>query len=166
MRRFKFAKVMVVVAMLFLLGACQGRAMEIGATALDFSINDTDYNAVSLANYKGKVIILNFFATWCPPCRAEIPDFIDMQTEYASKGVVFIGVSTEGVGLLREFAARLGINYPLLSDTSRKAFTRYGPIRGVPTTYIIDKDFKIARVYIGARPRAVVERDIKELLSQ
>ena len=166
MGRFKFIKVMAVVAMLFLLGACQGRAMEIGTEALDFSVNDTDYKMICLADYKGKVIILNFFATWCPPCRAEIPDFIDMETEYGPKGVSFIGVSTEGVGLLREFAARLGINYPLLSDTSRKAFTRYGPIRGVPTTYIIDKDFKIARVYIGARPRSVVERDIKELLGQ
>ncbi|HPM43346.1 MAG TPA: TlpA disulfide reductase family protein [Candidatus Omnitrophota bacterium] len=166
MRTFRFGKVIVIVTMLFFLGACQGRAMEIGATAADFSIGDIDYNKFSLAEYKGKVIILNFFATWCPPCRAEIPDFIDLQTEYAPKGVTFIGVSNEGVGLLRGFGAKMGINYPLLSDTEKKAMTRYGPIRGVPTTYIIGKDFKIARVYIGARSREVIEKDIKDLLSE
>lgn len=166
MKRFKFGKVIAIVAMLFLLGACQGRAMEIGTTARDFSLTDANYSMITLSEYKGKVIVLNFFATWCPPCRAEIPDFIDLQNEYGPRGVAFIGVSNESAGLLNAFASRLGINYPLLSDREKAAITKYGPMRGVPTTFIIGKDFKIARVYMGSRPREVFERDIKQLLSE
>lgn len=164
MRRFKFGKIFVVVAALFLLGACAGRA-ETGGPALDFSLTDTSFNTVKLSDYKGKVVILNFFATWCPPCRGEIPDFIDLQREYGDK-IAFIGVSNESAGILKDFGARLGINYTLLEDKSRQAFSKYGPIRGVPTTFIIGKDFKIRKIYIGARPREIVESDIKELLAQ
>ena len=165
MKRYKLSKIVVVVAMLFLLGACAGRA-ETGSVAGDFSLNDTNMNSVSLAAYKGKVVILNFFATWCPPCRGEIPDFIDMQREYADKGLAIIGISNESAGILKDFAGRMGINYTLLEDRSRSAFTKYGPIRGVPTTFIIGKDFKIRKIYIGARSREVFEADIKELLGQ
>lgn len=166
MRFAKIDKVVLVVMALFFLGACQGRAVEIGKQAPDFSLDDTEFNTLSLADYKGKVIILNFFATWCPPCRAEIPDFIDMQSEYASRGVAFIGVSNERTGTLREFVSRMGINYPVLEDSARQAFTRYGPIRGVPMTFVIGKDMKIYKIYIGARSRETIEQDIKDLLGR
>ena len=164
MKRLKLNKVVTVVLALFLLSACAGRA-ETGKAALDFSLNDINFNKVTLSSLKGKVVILNFFATWCPPCKAEIPDFIDLQNEYGDK-IAFIGISQETAGILRPFVDRFGINYTVLEDPSKKAYTAYGPIRGVPTTFIIGKDFVIRKMYIGARPREVFEADIKELLAQ
>jgi len=164
MKKRKINKVVMAAMALFLLSACAGRA-ETGKAALDFSLNDISFNKVNLSSFKGKVVILNFFATWCPPCKAEIPDFIDLQNEYGDQ-IAFIGVSQEGAGILRPFVDRLGINYTVLEDPSKKAYTAYGPIRGVPTTFIIGKDFVIRKIYIGARPRETFERDIKELLAQ
>lgn len=166
MRYSRFSKVATIVAVLFLLGACQGRAVEVGKEAPSFSLNDTDFKKVNLSDYKGRIVVLNFFATWCPPCRGEIPDFIDVQKEYASQGVVFIGISNEGTGTLKSFVARMGINYPVLGDSSQQAFTRYGPIRGVPMTFIVGKDMKIYKIYIGAISRDMLEDDIKELLGR
>ena len=165
MGRYKLGKVVAVVTMLFLLGACASRA-ETGGPARDFSLNDSNFNAINLSDYKGKVVILNFFGTWCPPCRAEIPDFIRLQDKYGDQGVVFLGVAAEKAGALKRFSKQLGINYALLEDPRRKAFKAYGPIRGVPTTFVIGKDFKIRRVYIGARSGEIFESDIKELLAQ
>lgn len=166
MRYIKFGKITMLVAMLFFLGACQGRAVEIGKPAPDFSLSDTESRTVTLSDYKGKVVILNFFATWCPPCRGEIPDFIDIQSEYASRGVAFIGVSMEKAGTLKTFVNRMGINYPVLADSASQAFTKYGPIRGVPTTFVVDKGLKIYKIYIGSRSRETIEQDVKELLGR
>lgn len=165
MRYLRFGKIVTIVSMLFLLGACSGRA-ETGAKAPDISLNDINFNTVTLSDFKGRVIILNFFATWCPPCKAEIPDFIDLQKEFGERKVIFIGISAERAGQLKEFVERFGINYPVLEDPAKKSYTAYGPIRGVPTTFIIGKDFKIRKIYIGSRPREVWETDIKELLAQ
>jgi len=80
--------------MTFILGACaQSYAIEVGQSAPDFSLTNIDGQKTSLADFKGKVIILNFFASWCPPCRSEIPDFVELQKAYADKGFTFVGVS-------------------------------------------------------------------------
>ena len=132
----------------------------------DFSLPLRNGEVFQLSDHIGReVIILNFFATWCPPCKAEIPDFIDLQNEYGNR-IAFIGVSNEGAGILKGFVERIGINYTVLEDPAKKAIAAYGPIRGVPTTFIIGKDFVIRKMYIGARPREVFEADIKELLAQ
>ena len=163
MKRSVSSKVFAVVAALFLLGACaKSSAVEIGETAPDFTLQSIDGKATSLSEFKGKVVILDFFASWCPPCRQEIPDFIELQKAYGDKGFVMVGVSLVNMDESKAFAAQQGINYPVVVDDG-KVSNLYGPIRSIPTTFVLDKDLKIVKFYIGARPRAVFESDIKEL---
>lgn len=160
----KPGKLFIFAMALLMLGACsQGSAIEIGEKAPDFSLADIDGNTVSLSSFSGKVVILDFFASWCPPCKQEIPDFIELEKTYADKGFAMIGVALVSAGDAKEFAGRMGINYPILVDNG-KASETYGPIRSIPTTFIIDKSGKIVKIYIGYRQKAVFEADIKELL--
>jgi cytochrome c biogenesis protein CcmG/thiol:disulfide interchange protein DsbE len=150
--------------MLILLSACsQTSALETGDAAPDFTLKGIDGKNVTLSELKGKVVILDFFASWCPPCKQEIPDFIKLQDEYGSKGFVMIGVSLVNEQETKNFAEQYGINYPVVVDDG-KVSVAYGPVRSIPTTYIIDKDLKVAKLYIGFRPKEVFEKDVKELL--
>jgi cytochrome c biogenesis protein CcmG/thiol:disulfide interchange protein DsbE len=137
--------------------------MEIGKKAIEFTLNDIEGNRVSLSDYSGKVVILDFFADWCPPCRQEIPDFIDLEKQYGPEGFSMIGIALVDRSAARAFAEKVGINYPVLIDDGNVS-AAYGPIRSIPTTFVIDKGGKIAKVYIGYRPKDVFEKDIKELL--
>jgi len=124
-----------------------------------------DGGKVQLSDFRGKVIILDFFASWCPPCRQEIPDFIELQKRYAGQGFVMIGVSLTPSKDVRPFAEKLGVNYTILIGDD-KADAAYGPIRSIPTTFVIDKEFNIVKKYIGYRSGKVFEDDIKELLNK
>jgi len=159
-----WAKLLSVAVAVVLLGACsQSSAIEIGQNAPDFMLTDTGGQKVSLSDFKGKAVILNFFASWCPPCRAEIPDFIELEKAYGDKGFTFIGVSLTDGQDSKNFAQKTGINYPVLVDDG-KVSVLYGPVRSIPTTYVIGKDSKIVKAYIGSRSREVFEADIKEML--
>lgn len=165
MKKLFFGKAVAVILAVLLLGACSKiGAVEIGQDAPDFSISDLSGKMANLSDYKGKVVILNFFASWCPPCRGEIPDFIDLQNTYRSRGLEIIGVNDEEPNVINTFVKSQGINYIVLSDREGRANDAYGPIRAIPTTFVIGKDFKIKKQYIGARPKDVFENDIKELL--
>lgn len=164
MKGFKLICVIALVLGLSLTGACsKSGAVEIGEKAPDFSLTDLDGKTVSLSDFKGKVVILDFFASWCPPCREEIPDFIALQNSYASEGFSVIGVSLTNANDTKDFADRMRINYPVLVDDG-KTSAAYGPIRSIPTTFVIDRNSKVAKLYIGYRPKEVFENDIKELL--
>jgi len=159
-----WAKLLSIVAAIVLLGACgQSSAIEIGRDAPDFTLTDTGGQKVSLSDFKGKAVILNFFASWCPPCRSEIPDFIALQKAYGDRGFTFVGVSITDAQDSKNFAQKSGINYPVLVDDG-KVSVLYGPVRSIPTTYVIGKDSKIVKMYIGARSRETFEGDIKEML--
>ena len=160
----RFTKVFIFILVLFLLGACsQGNAVELGQKAPEFSLTDINGKTVNLSDFKGKVIILDFFASWCPPCRQEVPDFIKLQNEYGDKGFTMVGVALVSAQEAKNFAGKVGINYPVLVD-NEKVSNLYGPIRSIPTTFVLDKDGKISKMYIGFRPKDVFENDIKELL--
>jgi peroxiredoxin len=160
----KFTKVLILIATICLIGACtQVSALDVGDDAKDFTLKNIESKEVSLSEFKGKAIILNFFATWCPPCRAEIPDFIALQKAYGPSGFTFVGVSLVDEKESRDYAAQAGINYPILVDDG-KASELYGPVRSIPTTYIIGKDFRIAKKYIGARSKEEFEAQIEEIL--
>jgi len=157
-------KIAVAVMMVLLLSACsQSGAIEIGENAPDFTLTDTVGKAVKLSSFSGKVVILDFFASWCPPCRQEIPDFIALGKEYGPKGLAIVGVALEELSAAKKFAEQTGINYPVLID-DRKVSVTYGPVRSIPTTFVIDRDMKIKKLYIGARLKSVFEADVKELL--
>ncbi|MBN2453213.1 MAG: TlpA family protein disulfide reductase [Candidatus Omnitrophica bacterium] len=164
MRKKIFLKAVSLILPAFMLVACSG-SLGIASPAADLSLRDMNGNMVNLSDHKGKVIILDFFATWCPPCRQEIPDFVDLQNRYGGQGFVMIGVSLSRPDDTRPFAEALGVNYTVMI-ADRKTVSLYGPIRAIPVTFVIGKDFKIARKYIGYRPKEVFEKDIIELLAK
>ena len=133
--------------------------------ATELNLQDMNGKAVNLSDYKGKVIILDFFATWCPPCKQEIPDFVELQKEYGDQGFTMIGVSLSGASDMRKFASRHGINYPVLMD-SRKVQAAYGPVRSIPTTLVLDQNMNVVKQYIGYKPKSVFEADITTLLNK
>lgn len=160
----KYLKTLVLLAILFFaVGCTQIWAIEIGKEAPDFKLTDINNKQANLSDFKGKVIILDFFASWCPPCRQEVPDFVVLQKAYGDKGLAVIGVALVNAQEAKDFAAEFGINYPVLIDDG-KVSSLYGPIRSIPTTFILDKTGKIVKMYIGFRPKNVFEADVKELL--
>ncbi len=164
MKNFMWAKFVSIMVAVVLLGACaQGSAVESGDTAPDFSLTDPAGQKMSLSDFNGKGIILNFFASWCPPCRAEIPDFVELQKMYGDKGFTFIGVSLVSAKDSKNFIDEMGINYPVLVDDG-KVSNIYGPVRAIPTTFVIDKNMKVVKMYVGARTKEQFEADIKDLI--
>lgn len=125
----------------------------------------------SLESYRGKVVLLDFWATWCPPCRTEIPGFIELQKKYRDQGFEVIGVSIDpmtpnrgGAGVVGPFIKNYGINYTILTVDSPAAMAGYSVDQGIPTTYIIDRNGRTVKTHIGAKSMEVFERDIKQLL--
>ncbi len=153
------------VAGLCVIGCSGGIAQQEGDVAPDFTLTDIYGTRVSLAQLQGKVIILDFFADWCPPCKQEIPDFIALQGAYGSRGFSVIGVALVSAEEAKKFAQSVGINYPVLVDDGTVSGL-YGPIRSIPTTFVLDKTGKIVKKYIGYRSKEVFEADIQELLKQ
>lgn len=140
---------------------------EIGSDEIkapDFNLERVDGEVVSLSDYKGKVILLNFWATWCMPCRQEIPSLIKLQEKYQGD-IVVLGISMDANGpeVVPDFVHQFDINYPVLYGDGRVA-NRFGGVTGIPTTFVIDRNFLVKRRYIGFRPHYVFENDIKELL--
>ena len=117
-----------------------------------------------IANNKGNVLIVDFFATWCPPCRQEIPGFVDLQKKYGAKGLAIVGVSVdEGpVSVVENFAQELGINYTLYQGTGD--MSRKYRIRAIPTTYVFDKAGKKVKTHIGYVSEEEFEKQITALL--
>lgn len=132
----------------------------------DFVLKDMHGQNVDLAAYKGKVVMLNFWATWCGPCKVEIPMFVELQQRYRDQGLVFLGVSIDDPPeALRAFAQEYSMNYPILQGLGRDDIqSAYGPMFGIPVTLLIARDGTICTRYLGPRPKERFERDIKALL--
>ena len=147
-------------------GAGPACAASAGSVNFDFTLKDMDGADVRLADYKGKVVLLNFWATWCAPCKVEIPEFVDMYTKYRDRGFAVLGVLTQDEPSpedLRAFTTQFKVNYPVLQ--THEAFENaHGPIWGLPTTYIIDRHGSICRKHMGPVTKEMVEREIAGLL--
>jgi thiol-disulfide isomerase/thioredoxin len=131
----------------------------------DFTIKDVDGNQVSLASYKGKVVLLNFWATWCGPCKAEIPGFVRLQEKYRDQLVV-VGFSVDDTAeKAKAYAAEYKMNYPILLGEGREDVQdAYGPIWGIPASFIISKDGRVCRKHMGIAPEAVFEKEVVALM--
>jgi cytochrome c biogenesis protein CcmG/thiol:disulfide interchange protein DsbE len=132
----------------------------------DFALKRaTDGKAVSSDEFKGKVRLIDFWATWCPPCRREIPDFIALQKQYGAKGLVVIGIAMDkqGAPVVAPFVKENAMTYPvLLADD--KISADYGNIMSYPTTFLVDRDGNVVKRYIGFTEKATFEKDLKALL--
>lgn len=133
---------------------------------LDFTVDDLNGNPVELSSFKGKVILLDFWATWCPPCKAEIPGFVELQKAYGDEGLQVLGVSVDDPPeKLEPFAEEFNMNYPVLVGLGRDDLQdAFGPMWGIPTTFLIDREGRICRKHSGLVGKEKYEQDIKALL--
>jgi thiol-disulfide isomerase/thioredoxin len=129
------------------------------------SLIDIEGKKLDLADYKGKVVVLDFWATWCGPCRIEIPGLIEMQSKYASRGFSVIGISMDDEsGSVVEFYKEFKMNYPVAVGNQRVGEI-YGGIFGLPTTFLIGRDGRIYAKHTGAPDPAVIEEEVLQLLA-
>ncbi|MEW5841976.1 MAG: TlpA disulfide reductase family protein [Bacteroidota bacterium] len=140
-------------------------AQRTSAQAPDFSLPTTDGKILKLSSLKGKVVIIDFWATWCPPCRKGIPDLIELKKKYGSKGLEIVGVSvdTDTKNQVVGFIKDKGINYPVVYG-NQNVTELYGGIEAIPTTFIIDKQGKIVASYQGLMPALTYENHVRKLL--
>ncbi len=142
-----------------------------GVKAEDFTLLDIEGKKFSLSDYSGKVIILDFWATWCPPCVKEIPHFNELAKEYGDRGLVVIGISLdrEGVPAVKEFRKKYPIDYRVVMGNNEvaQAYSSYLPPEqrgGIPFTFVIDREGKIRHSFVGYRPKKVFVDAIEPLL--
>ena len=133
---------------------------------LNFTLKDVNNKPVKLSDFKGKLLVLNFWATWCIPCRAEIPALVELQTKYGGNGLQVIGVSVDDpIEKMKPFISRYKINYPVLTAFKNDAILdSYGPMVVVPATVLIERDGKVCAKHIGPVTKENFEREIKGLL--
>lgn len=138
-----------------------------GRAAPPWELKDLEGKAVKLSDFKGKVVLLNFWATWCPPCRKEIPALIALQNQYRDQGLVVVGISLDqgGASTVKPFATRMKINYPLVIGDEKTA-AAYGGIQAIPTTFYIDREGNVASQHQGDADQAAFEAAIKPLLGK
>lgn len=138
---------------------------EIGTAAPAFSLPDLEGKTVTNADFAGKVMILDFWATWCPPCKEEIPHFVRLQSKYRAQGVEFVGLSLDAGGAkdVAPFAEEHNVNYTMLiaNDELTKAF---GGVQFIPTTFVVDRQGKIVKKFTGYTAPEVFEAAIQPLL--
>ncbi len=133
-------------------------------TAPNFSLKDADGRTVQLADYRGKVVLLNFWATWCDPCRIEIPWFIEFERQHKGQGFAVVGVSMDEDGwqAVKPFISQAGINYRILLGDD-KIGDLYGGIDSLPTSFVIDREGRIAAVHVGLVSKSRYENDLQQL---
>lgn len=147
-----------------------------GKSAPDFTLKDTGGKKVSLSSFRGKAVVVDFWATWCAPCKVEIPWLEKLHDQYASQGLEILGVSEDDLDVddkaklikeeqeVADSANKLKINYPVLFDESDVA-KPYGGIDALPTTFFVGRDGKVVAATVGLADRDEIEADIKKALS-
>ena len=155
---------------------CEGKSSQINKKvddyyftydekAPDFKLLTLNGEEINLTEYSGKIVILDFWATWCGPCRIGIPDLVSIQKEYKDE-VVIIGISLDQPSTqdnIQPFIDYFGINYPIVLGTI-DVVVAYGNIQAIPTSFIIDRERNIVNKYVGLVPKATIVKEIKTLL--
>lgn len=176
-----FFKIVGVLSLSLVIFACQSKPAETakpqtasaGVTksisAPEFSGTTLDGATVSSQSLAGKAYILNFFASWCPPCRAEAPDMVALQNEYEQKGFTFIGITVdEDMTKAREFVRDYGINFPVVVADQQivDAYSRHvqGGLRSIPTSFVIGADGSLSSVHVGAQSKMAFDGMIREAI--
>jgi thiol-disulfide isomerase/thioredoxin len=133
--------------------------------APDFSLQSLDGKTMRLSDFRGKAVLLNFWATWCGPCKIEMPWFVDLQKEYGSQGLQIVGVAMDDASKedIAKFAKDMGVNYPILLGKEAVG-DEYGGVPALPESFLIARDGKIVDKIIGLRGKAEIEDAIKKAL--
>jgi peroxiredoxin len=137
----------------------------IGKEAPDFTLQDLQGKHVKLSDFRGKAVLLNFWATWCGPCKVEMPWFVELQKQYGPQGLEIVGVALDdsGTETIQKFAKEMGVNYTVLQGRDEVG-DAYGAI-GLPTSYFIDRNGKVINSSAGLVERGEIEADIKKTLA-
>jgi thiol-disulfide isomerase/thioredoxin len=144
-----------------------GKGQLMGNLAPDFDLQTLDGKSLRLSDLRGKAVLLNFWATYCGPCKIEMPWFVELQKEYGPQGFQILGVAMDDAGTedIAKFAKELGVNYPILIGKDSVADS-YGGVSVLPTTFFVDRDGKLIAREFGLRSRSDFVDDIKKALSQ
>jgi peroxiredoxin len=173
-RHLKLAVLVVAIGLVAaLLGFSVARLLRVSSVeaptaSTDFSLRDLAGKTHSLADWRGKVVLLNFWATWCPPCRREIPLFIDLQRRYAKQSLQIVGISVDNPEAVARYWQEMHINYPLLiaDESTLELMAAYGNRQGgLPYSVLISADGRIAGVKIGAYDPEELEAALKPMLT-
>jgi peroxiredoxin len=141
--------------------------VAVGRVAPDFKLTDLRTGkTVQLSDFRGKAVLVNFWATWCPACKHEMPAFIALQKIHAAEGFQVIGIAQDDAEAreIAKFADDMNVNYPVLQGTE-KASDLYGGVAGLPTTFFIGRDGRVFKQVLGEVSRGEVEQTVKEILS-
>jgi len=144
-------------------GAVALRFFKNPAPVADFTVTDLDGRTISSSSLRGKVTLINFWATWCGPCRAEIPDLVALQEKYRDQ-LQIIGISEDEVapGVVKTFAAQFNVNYPIAMVTPDLE-KKFGSIAALPTSFVLDRDARIVQKHVGMLARATTEAETRAL---
>ena len=134
--------------------------------APDFVLPQLDGTPLRLSDYRGKVVLLDFWATWCDPCREETPHFVELQREFADRGLQIIGVSMDDTSEpVRYFYQQFHVNYPVVMG-SAKTGEAYGGVLGLPIVFLLDREGRIVAKHMGPTKAGTFDREIAALLSK
>ncbi len=138
-----------------------------GRPVPDLTLITLQGDTLQLGALRGNILLIDFWATWCPPCRAEMPFFNDLYQKYRDQGVLVIGINIdERESTVRRFIEKLGITYPVVMGTSRREGRAFGGIVGLPTTFVVDAEGRIRARAVGFHPREYFEGWIRKLLEE
>jgi thiol-disulfide isomerase/thioredoxin len=138
-----------------------------GKPAPDFTLQSLEGKNIQLSGYKGQAVLLNFWATWCGPCKIEMPWFVELQKEYGPQGLQIVGVAMDDASKedITRFVKEMGVNYPILIGKENVG-NDYGGVNVLPTTFFIDRDGKIVAREFGLQSRSIFVDNIKKALAQ
>ena len=144
----------------------QGSAGKLqGQPAPDFALASLDGKTLKLSDFHGKAVLLNFWATWCEPCKIEMPWFIDLQKKYGAQGFQVVGVAMDDASPsdIADFAKKMGVNYPIVIGKETVG-DQYGGLPYLPSTFYIDRDGKVIERVFGLRSRSEIESNIQKAM--